>query len=227
MSLLLAVLLGIGPISFLILGAAQETVEPTGFRPWDLRNISQSGLFVFYDTPTGAALTGKPLDIGDLDGNGCGDIAVTGQNASFGMAEGWRNQAGHIRILMNLCHIEGRIALEDSAQPDHVVITIFGAYSGDMAGTETYVADFNGDGYDDLLLGAQNNDGPGNNRFNSGSVYLVPGSPNFASRTDIDLRHPPQDVLTFYGADSEDRFGIWVAGGDFDGGSCSERVKTR
>ncbi len=224
MSLLLAVLLGIGPISFLTPGAAQETVEPTGGRPWDLRNTPQSGLFVFYDTPAGAALTGKPLDIGDLDGNGCGDIAVTGQNASFGMAEGWRNQAGHVRILMNLCHIEGRIALEDGLQPGHVVITIFGANSGDMAGTETYIADFNGDGYDDLLLGAQNNDGPGNNRFNSGSVYLVPGSPDFASRTVIDLRHAPQDILTFYGADPEDRFGIWVAGGDFDGDGFADML---
>ena len=224
MSLLLAVLLSIALIGFPILGAAQRIIDPTGSHPWDLRNISQSGLFVFYDTPAGASLTGKPLDIGNLDGNSCGDIAITGQNASFGSPEGWRNQAGHIRITMNLCHIEGWIALEDNVEPGHAVLTIYGAYSGDMVGTETYIADFNGDGYDDLLIGAQNNDGPDNSRPNSGSVYLVLGGPDFADREDIDLRHPPDDVLTFYGSDDEDRFGIWVSGGDFDGDGFADML---
>ncbi len=52
----------------------------------------------------------------------------------------------------------------------------------------------------------------------------MPGSPDFANRTDIDLRHPPQDVLTFYGAGPEDRFGIWVVGGDFDGDGFADML---
>jgi hypothetical protein len=65
--------------------------------------------------------------------------------------------------------------LEDNVEPSHALLTIFGAHGGDMAGTETHVADFNGDGYDDLLIGAQNSDGPDNDRANAGAVYLVLG----------------------------------------------------
>lgn len=220
--LLLAMLIGIEAV--LIPGAAQEDIQPTGEHPWDLRNITQPGLFVFYDTPAGASLTGKPLDIGDFDGNGCGDIAITGQNASFSTAEGWRNQAGHVRVVMNLCSIEGRIALEERVEPSHTILTIFGVRSGDMAGTETHVADFNGDGYDDLLIGAQNSDGLDNDRANAGTVYVVLGGEQFARRTNIDLRNPPDDVLIFSGATAEDRFGIWVAGGDFDGDGFADML---
>jgi mono/diheme cytochrome c family protein len=220
--LLLAALIGIE--SILPPSAAQENMGPTGGRPWDLRNVTQPGLFAFYDTPAGASLTGKPLDIGDFDGNGCGDIAITGQNASFGIAEGWRSQAGHVRIVMNMCEIEGRIALEDNAEPSRIVLTVYGARAGDMAGTETHVADFNGDGYDDLLLSAQNSDGTDSDRPNAGGVYLALGGSGFASRGDIDLRQPADGVFSFYGADAEDRFGIWVGGGDFDGDGFTDML---
>ena len=46
-------------------------------------------------------------------------------------------------------------------------------------------------------------------------VYIL-GGPDFASTGDIDLRNPPDSVLKFYGATIQDRFGIWVDGGDFD-----------
>ena len=41
--------------------AAQDGGGATGGQPWDLRDTTQPGLFVFYDTPTGASTTGKPL----------------------------------------------------------------------------------------------------------------------------------------------------------------------
>ncbi len=209
---------------FLAVTAAAQQGErtPTGGTPWDLRDLPQEGLFVFYDTPAQASQTGKPLDIGDFDGDGCGDIAITGQNASHSVEGIWRRTAGHARILMNLCTIEGRVALEEEAPPDHVVITVYGAYPGDMAGTESYVADFNGDGYDDLLLGAQNADGPDLLRPNAGAAYVVLGGPDFAGHADIDLRQPSDDVLTLHGATNEDRLGLWVEGGDFDGDGIAD-----
>ncbi len=191
---------------------------PTGGAPLDLRKLPLEGVFVFYDTPAEASQTGKPLDIGDFDGDGCGDIAITGQNASHSVGGVWRRVVGHVRILMNRCPIAGRVALEEApASPDEGLFTIFGAYPGDMAGTETYVADFNGDGYDDLLLGAQNADGPDLSRPNAGAAYVVFGGPGFAAHPDIDLREPTDDVLTLHGAEADDRLGLWVAGGDFDG----------
>lgn len=142
--------------SALLPALAQDSApQPTGGQPWDLRSGEQAGQFTFYDAPAGASTTGKPLDIGDFDGNGCGDIAITGQNATHSLLGQWRGSAGHVRLLMNLCDISGRVGM-DELPPDRTVFTVFGAYAGDMAGTETYVADFNGDGYDDLLFSAPN-----------------------------------------------------------------------
>ncbi len=194
---------------------AQEGGGATGGQPWDLLNVGQAGQFVFYDSPAGASTTGKPLDIGDFDGNGCGDIAITGQNAAHALGT-WRGSAGHVRIVMNPCPIGGLMAM-DEVQPGQTVFTLFGAYAGDMAGTETYTADFNADGYDDLLFSAQNSDGPSQDRTNAGAVYMLFGSPDFATHADVDLLAPGQDIIAFYGADGEDRLGLWVEGGDFDG----------
>lgn len=171
---------------------------------------------MFYDAPSGASATGKPVDVGDFDGDGCGDIAITGQNAAHALLGEWRGSAGHVRIVMDTCQITGQINIDDVAPEQHV-FTLFGAYSGDMAGTETYVADFNADGYDDLLFSAQNSDGHVQARTNAGAAYILFGSDDFAEHEDIDLRQIPDDMMVIYGASPEDRLGLWVEGGDFDG----------
>lgn len=200
-------------LSVVSLIAAQQEEEPESLpMAWDLKDTDQTGLFTFYDTPAGASDTGKPLDIGDFDGNGCGDIAITGQNASpLG-----RGGAGHLRIVMNLCSIGGTMEMEALSSGQNV-FSIFGAHPGDMSGTETYVADFNGDGFDDLLFSAQNSDGLERQRPNAGAVYVLFGNARFLSHDDIDLAQPQADMITFYGATAEDRLGLWVEGGDFDG----------
>ncbi|MDL1903188.1 hypothetical protein FBR02_20760 [Anaerolineae bacterium CFX9] len=86
-----------------------------------------------------------------------------------------------------------------------------------MAGTEVFVADFNGDDYDDLLLGAQNNDGSVGGRRDAGAAYVILGGEAFEQNDIIDLANPSDNVFTFYGASPQDRFGLWVDGGDFDG----------
>ena len=184
---------------------------------WDLKDTQQSGLFVFYDAPAEASSTGKPIDIGDLNGDGCGDIAAAGSFASFGGLDGWRREAGHVRVIMDVCEITGRIAMEEGGEHSNTVITVYGARADDMVGIEIYVGDFNADGYDDVLFGAQNYDGENRDRPTTGAAYVVFGDPNFSTLDDIDLLNPPDNVLTLYGATAEDRFGLWVDGGDFNG----------
>jgi len=189
---------------------------------FDLGEIDPNNTFIFYDAPAGASSTGKPLDAGDFNGDGCGDVAVAALNADFPMSEGFRNEGGHVRVIMDLCEISGLIDMADSVQPSRSVVTFYGAYAGDMTGTEIYVADFNADGYDDLLFGAQNYDDVEAARRNAGAAYLVFGSADFASMGDIDLRQPAENILLFYGATAEDRFGLWVDGGDFNGDGFSD-----
>ncbi|MFZ2879941.1 MAG: c-type cytochrome [Phototrophicaceae bacterium] len=195
---------------------AALTFAQTESNVWDLKDTGQVGLSVFYDMPPGASITGKPVETGDLDGNGCGDLVATGQNAAHTLPDGGRGSAGHVRLLMNVCEATGYIALEEG-EPETDFFTIYGAYGGDMAGTEAYIDDFNGDGYDDLLFSAQNGDGPQQGRPNAGTVYVLFGAADLAQHDDIDLRLLSPDMLTIHGATRDDRLGIWVEGGDFDG----------
>lgn len=208
---------------------------PTGDTPWDLKTLPQEGVFAFYDAPAQASQTGKPVDVGDFDGDGCGDFAITGHNAGHVVAGLWRQSNGHIRILMGACEggtgllaQSGQIAMEDvlagNAELPLPLFTIYGAQAGDMAGTETHIADFNNDGFDDLLVSAQNHDGPNGVRVNGGAAYVVFGAADFAAHADIDLRDPSPDVLTILGDNDGDRFGMWVEGGDFDGDGIQDML---
>ena len=181
----------------------------------DLR-IDRDGIFIFYDAPLGSSTTGQPLAIGDLNNNNCGDIIVGAQNASFAGAEGWRNNAGHLRIIMDVCTIDGQINMADTSDRSRQIITVLGAQAEDMLGTEITVADFNGDDYDDVLVGAQNHGGINNARPRAGAAYVIWGSSSFNDLSEINLSEPNDSVLTIYGADSEDRLGLWVDHGDFN-----------
>ncbi|MBN8639145.1 MAG: hypothetical protein J0M07_27760, partial [Anaerolineae bacterium] len=112
-------------LALLISGGVLGQTPPTGDQPWDLLATSQRGQFTFYDAPTGSSVTGKPLEIGDFDGNGCGDLAVTGQNASHSIAGEWRGSGGHLRLIMNVCPIIGTLTAEALTGRG---FTIYGAY---------------------------------------------------------------------------------------------------
>lgn len=202
-----------GLLALLIIHLASATQTEPQPNAWDLGHFDQPGQLSIFDGPIGAASTGKPVEIGDFDGDGCDDLAMTGQNA--------RGAAGHVRLFFHLCEVGFATVIDVEAQeafPEVLAMTtLYGERSGDMLGTELYHADFNADGYDDLLISAQNADGPGFNRVNSGAVYLLFGSADLPEQELIELSEAPTNVLAMYGADYRDRFGIWVEGGDFDG----------
>jgi hypothetical protein len=206
-----------------VIGSAQDETWLEG-RVWDLSDIGQEGQFTFFDAPAGASQTGKPLEAGDFNGDGCGDLVVAASNALVLTATATRQSAGHVRIVMDICSIEGNINMADDPPYRYPVISILGAQSGDMAGTEVFVADFNGDGYDDLLLGAQNNDGADGNRRNAGAAYVILGSKRFNQIETVDLANLPSNVFAFFGASPQDRFGLWVDGGDFDGDGFADML---
>lgn len=211
-ALLLMVVLG----SLLLVINAQENAEPTGGNPLDLRISDETSILTFYNAPAGASTTGQPVAAGDINGNDCGDIVVAGQNASFATPEGWRNNAGHLRIIMDVCAIEGIINMSEDLIDPQIVITVQGARSDDMLGTEVFVADFNADGFDDILVGAQNHSGATTQRSRAGAVYVLFGQEDFAESSTVDLNTRPENILIIDGADNEDRLGMWVDGGDFD-----------
>jgi len=100
-------------------------------------------------------------------------------------------------------------------------VTVAAADKEDHLGHSVASGDVNGDGIDDLLIGAPEADGPDNARGSAGEAYVVFGSPSLRSSFDIALGQ--QDV-TILGANAGDRLGVSLASGDLNGDGVADII---
>ncbi len=90
--------------------------------------------------------------------------------------------------------------------------TIFGAEANDQSGFSVSSAgDVNGDGFDDLIIGAKFADASGNLKGNAGDSYVIFGKADWSMTPTIDLNTLGSAGITIFGANA----------GDFSGGSVS------
>jgi hypothetical protein len=123
-----------------------------------------------------------------------------------------------------------RRLLAERLEPRHLLTTIDlavltadqgslieGVNSGDASGFSVSIAgDVNGDGFDDLLIGAFSANAAGNAKSNAGESYLVFGGPTLPAT--IDLAALGTAGVTIYGVDVDDESGRTVsAAGDVNG----------
>ncbi|MCC6455643.1 MAG: FG-GAP repeat protein [Caldilineaceae bacterium] len=170
--------------------------------------VSNTGLVYIYHgalagieiTPT-IVLSGEaPLDgfgvsvaaAGDVNGDGFDDLVV----GAWGNDEGG-SEAGKAYVFYG--------SLDGLDQAIHT--TVIGTGANDKLGTSVHGAgDVNGDGFDDVVVGADTYD-PGNPSLGRAEIY--PGGP-------LGLISTP--LFTAFGENNNDRFGIAVAGdGDLNG----------
>ncbi|HKR25247.1 MAG TPA: hypothetical protein VJS15_08315, partial [Allosphingosinicella sp.] len=142
---------------------------------------------------------------GDINGDGFDDIIV---GARYGDDGG--TDAGEAYVIFGR---EGGFATIDLSALGLAGLIIRGGDAGDLAGGSVASAgDFNGDGYDDMLVGAQTAE---SGRTDSGEAYLI-GGWELASGT-IDVSSLAGYGITIQGAAAGDRAGRSVASaGDFN-----------
>ncbi len=158
--------------------------------------------------------TGVEAAACDVNADGVGDLVVGATNThSLG---GKRLLAGEAYLLLGRRGAwRGGGALRDAAST-----TIYGGFAFDSLGEGMACADINGDGYDDMILGAANHLGPGGTEHSLGAAFVVFGRPHFPAVIDLEV-DPHTEIL---GAARGDTVGYYIATGDLNGDGTSDVV---
>ncbi len=210
--------------SGLVVGVPHESL-------WNTSNQFQGGVHVLYSTSTGlttqdnqwidrndpgipasalpADWFGWALTTGDFNGDGFTDVAIGVPGAD---TPGYQN-LGAVVILYNS---PTGINTADSQWLDRSKASIYGTPQDNLYfGISLASGDFNGDGYDDLAVGAPYSDTP-NNKPDAGDVSVFYGSSRGLRVSVGWISSVYQDML---GRKSEvrDGFGTSLVVGDFNG----------
>ncbi|MEI8383067.1 MAG: integrin alpha, partial [Planctomycetota bacterium] len=176
----------------------------------DLASLGTAGITFFgadADDDSGRSVSSA----GDVNGDGFDDIIICGYQAD-GVGN-TKSNSGESYVIFGGSSLPSII---DFATPGAAGITIFGADNGDGSGRQVSAADVNGDGFDDLLIGAVRADASGNAKLNAGDSYVIFGGASLP--TTIDLGSLGAAGITIFGAETDDYSGRSIStAGDVNG----------
>ena len=160
-------------------------------------------------------LFGNETCVADLNKDGFADLIIGSQN--YDGPAGDRHNAGGVFIYygrQSNPRIVDLAAIGGPDAPDGLT-TIIGAKPGDRLGIWVSEGDVDGDGALDLVLGADQVDGPSGDRTDAGAIYVIFGGQDLPAVIDLadtaGLR-----VAVIYGIDPGDHLGSTIVVKDVD-----------
>ncbi|MGW0602625.1 VCBS repeat-containing protein [Streptomyces sp. NPDC002640] len=167
------------------------------------------GLLTFATATTATAVDGTVATQADFNNDGVGDVATSAAGAYVG----GKKEAGQVVVAYGggtgLTTTKRTVVSQDTSGVPG------GAEAGDAFGGETAYADFDGDGYDDLAVGASGED-LGDDK-DGGMVTILWGSASgITGKGAVQVNDPASS--------SHDRWGRTLAAGDFDGDGRQDLV---
>jgi FG-GAP repeat protein len=157
---------------------------------------------------------GYSVASGDVNGDGTEDVIVT---LVVGGPTG-RSAAGEVVVVWGNTSLPGSAEIDLNSTPGSNGETrIYGDDTNDNLGWSAAIGDVNGDGLDDMILGAINADPPGGSQ--AGEVIVVYGSPSLPASAEVDLDITPggRGETRILGDDGMDLLGKAVTSGDVNG----------
>lgn len=172
-------------------------------------------------TVTGAegfSRLGHALASGDVNGDDRPDLILGAPFAGRepGTPPGSpRTEVGEAYVVLGSPSLSGEIRIPDE---DHD-LTLAGEQQYSQFGEGVASADVNGDGFDDIIVGASQTDGPEGSRAAGGAAYVFFGSSNLGGRRSIAEK---QQDITIWGASAGDSLGFPLTAADFNGDGTAD-----
>ena len=200
--------------------AVQNTPPPdeeSTAEPGSSINLAEaSPLLTVRTADAGDIRTGpSSLASGDFNGDGIGDLLI-----GLAFADGpdnAREDSGEAVVIFGRGSLEGEIDLAR----DEVGLHILGALPGDNLGFGVTAGDLNGDGVDDVIVGAPGSNGLENIRTDLGEAYVIFGGTDLGGV--VDTAKTEQD-FTLIAAEGFSRVGTSFAVADVNGDGLEDLV---